>query len=73
MRTTRRIQITILSALLGVATLLGIVSSSFASTRIGNAELQMWYRMRHTFHSNGGDNLNWVQWRNEVYFWFIYD
>jgi hypothetical protein len=48
-------------------------TASWASTRIGNAELQMWYRMRHTFHSSGGDNLNWVQWRNEVYFWFIYD
>ncbi len=45
----------------------------WGSTRIGNAELQMWYRMRHTFHSNGGDHLNWVQWRNEVYFWFVYD
>ena len=28
---------------------------------------------RHTFHSAGGDNLNWVQWRNEVFFWLIYD
>ena len=48
-------------------------SLAWASTRIGNAELQMWYRMRHTFHSAGGDNINWVQWRNEVYFWFVYD
>ena len=21
----------------------------------------------------GAMNINWVQWRNEVYFWFIYD
>lgn len=55
------------------ALLLMQVATVSASTRIGNAELQMWYRMRHTFHSAGGDNLNWVQWRNEVYFWFIYD
>jgi len=48
-------------------------TTTWASTRIGNAELQMWYRMRHTFHSNGGNDFNWVQWRNEVYFWFIYD
>jgi hypothetical protein len=73
MRTTRRLRLIALSALLGVATLLGAVTSAQASTRIGNAELQMWYRMRHTFHTAGGDNLNWVQWRNEVYFWFIYD
>jgi hypothetical protein len=60
-----------------LALLLGAVfyagSFAWASTRIGNAELQMWYRMRHTFHTAGGDNLNWVQWRNEVYFWFVYD
>ena len=72
-RTKRRIHLIVLSALLSIATLLGGATASWASTRIGNAELQMWYRMRHTFHSAGGDNLNWVQWRNEVYFWFIYD
>ena len=72
-RTKRRIHLIVLSALLSIATLLGGATASWASTRIGNAELQMWYRMRHTFHSAGGDNINWVQWRNEVYFWFIYD
>jgi hypothetical protein len=40
---------------------------------MGNAEMQMWYRTRNTFHSSGGDNLNWVQWRNEVFFWLVYD
>jgi hypothetical protein len=36
-------------------------------------ELQMWYRTRNTFHTNGGEDLNWVQWRNEVFFWLVYD
>src|SRR5262245_44329477 len=66
----RRWGIYILTVALGV---LLWSSALWASTRIGNAELQMWYRMRHTFQSAGGDNLNWVQWRNEVYFWFVYD
>jgi len=49
------------------------VATVWASTRIGNAELQMWYRTRNTFHTDGGDHVDWVQWRNEVYFWFVYD
>src|SRR6185295_5236202 len=72
-KTTCRIHWMVLSALLGIATLLGGATAAWASTRIGNAELQMWYRTRNTFHSNGGDDLNWVQWRNELYGWFIYD
>ena len=63
--------------IVSLALLLGEIlyagSLAWASTRIGNAELQMWYRMRHTFHTNGGDSVNWVQWRNEVFFWFVYD
>src|SRR5215203_2464806 len=56
--------------------LIGTLISTFdtwASTRIGNAEMQMWYRMRNTFHSDGGDHVDWVQWRNEVFFWLVYD
>lgn len=45
----------------------------WASTRVGNAELQLWYRQRHTFHTDGGRHVNWVQWRNEVFFWFVYE
>ncbi|MSQ48528.1 MAG: hypothetical protein EXR78_09150 [Deltaproteobacteria bacterium] len=59
--------------LLAITTLAGLSNTAWASTRIGNAEMQMWYRTRHMFHSSGGDNLNWVQWRNEVFFWFVYD
>jgi hypothetical protein len=60
-----------LGLLLGV--LIIITTDTLASTRIGNAELQMWYRMRNTFHTNGGENIDWVQWRNEVFFWMVYD
>ncbi|MSQ46952.1 MAG: DUF1302 family protein [Deltaproteobacteria bacterium] len=56
-----------------VGTLITTAHSTWASTRIGNAEMQMWYRMRHTFHTDGGNNVNWVQWRNEAFFWFTYD
>ena len=63
--------------LVSLGLLLGGVFSAgsllWASTRIGNAELQLWYRMRHTFHTDGGDHVDWVQWRNEVFFWFVYD
>lgn len=58
---------------LGVVSVMAWGTTVWASTRIGDMELQMWYRMRHTFHTNGGDDLNWVQWRNEVFFWLIYD
>jgi hypothetical protein len=59
--------------LLAITTLAGWSNTAWASTRIGNAEMQMWYRTRHTFHTAGGDNLNWVQWRNEVFLWLVYD
>lgn len=48
-------------------------TSTWASTRVGNMELQMWYRMRHAFHTDGGDHFDWVQWRNEVFAWLIYE
>jgi len=48
-------------------------TTTWASTRIGDMELQMWYRMRHTFHTDGGDHFDWVQWRNEVFGWLIYE
>ena len=63
-----------LSILLGLVFGIFITTTTtWASTRIGNAEMQMWYRTRNTFHSNGGNDFKWVQWRNEAYFWFIYD
>src|SRR5262245_1435315 len=63
-----------LSILLGfVVGIFGTTTATWASTRIGSAELQMWYRTRHTCQSNGGNDFNWVQWRNEAFLWFIYD
>jgi hypothetical protein len=59
--------------LLAITTYDGWSSTAWASTRIGNAEMQMWYRTRNMFHTDGGDNVNWVQWRNEVFFWLVYD
>ncbi|MGE0824965.1 MAG: DUF1302 family protein [Candidatus Binatia bacterium] len=61
------------SLFLFVASLFLAVSMSWASTRVGNAELQMWYRTRNTFHTDGGRHVNWVQWRNEIFFWLVYD
>ena len=59
--------------LLGLVGTLISTADTWASTRIGNAEMQMWYRTRNTFQTNGRDSVNWVQWRNEVFFWLIYD
>src|SRR5437867_8508420 len=63
----------VLSVLLGILSLLIWSTAVWASTRVGDAELQMWYRMRNTFHTDGGEHFDWVQWRNEVFGWFIYD
>ena len=52
-----------LSVLVGLVGTLLSTADTWASTRMGNAELQMWYRMRHTFHTNSRDSVNWVQWR----------
>jgi len=63
----------VLSVLLGILSLLIWSTAVWASTRVGDAELQMWYRTRNTFHTDGGEHFDWVQWRNEVFGWFIYD
>jgi hypothetical protein len=59
--------------LLAITAFAGWSDTAWASTRLGNAEMQMWYRTRNTFHTNGGEKVNWVQWRNEVFFWLVYD
>jgi len=58
---------------LGIMSVLSWSTTVWATTRVGNAEIQMWYRMRNTFQSNSGRDLNWVQWRNEIFFWFTYE
>ncbi len=59
--------------LLAITTLADWSNTAWASTRVGNAEMQMWYRTRNTFQTDGGNNVNWAQWRNEVFFWLVYD
>src|SRR6266516_3577074 len=63
----------VLSVLLGILSLLIWSTAVWASTRVGDAELQMWYRQRQTFHTDGGEHFDWDQWRNEIFGWFIYD
>ncbi|MBI3302615.1 MAG: hypothetical protein HYZ72_11170 [Deltaproteobacteria bacterium] len=46
----------------------------WASTRFGpDIEVQAWYRMRHTFQTDGREHFDWVQWRNEAFVWLTYD
>lgn len=63
----------IFRGLLGVIGVLWLSTSVGASTRVGdNVELQAWYRMRHTFHTDG-EHFDWTQWRNELFGWLIYE
>ena len=61
------------------ALLLGIISTlgstaAWAATRFGqDIEVQAWYRMRHTFQTDGSEHFDWVQWRNEGFVWLIYN
>src|SRR5690349_23616650 len=53
---------------------IGMASSAAWSTvRFGDdIEVQAWYRMRHTFQTDGKEHFEWVQWRNEVFAWVIW-
>jgi hypothetical protein len=62
-----------IGACLGVLSLVTWGTTTWASTRVGDMELQMWYRMRNTFHTDGGRHVDWVQWRNEAFFWLVYE
>src|SRR5262245_58319663 len=62
-----------LSVVLSLMGLLTWGTATWASTRVGNAELQLWYRDRNTFHTDGGRHFDWVQWRNEVFGWLVYE
>ena len=59
--------------LLSIVGMLTWGTTTWASTRVGDAELQLWYRDRNTFQTNGKDTFEWVQWRNEIFGWLIYD
>jgi hypothetical protein len=63
----------ILGTCLGVLGLITSITVTQASTRIGDMELQMWYSTRNTFHTDGKDKFDWVQWRNEVFLWLVYE
>src|ERR671918_350270 len=63
----------VLSVLVGTISLLTWSTIGWTATRLGNAELLMWYRQRHTFHTDGGEHFDWVQWRNELFGWLIYE
>lgn len=58
---------------LGIFSVITWGTTTWASTRIGDLELQMWYSTRNTFHTNGRDQFDWVQWRNEAFFWLTYE
>lgn len=54
--------------------LLAGYSTGWASTRFGSdIEVQAWYRMRHTFQTDGSEHFDWVQWRNEAFIWLIWN
>src|SRR5712691_10861795 len=61
------------AVLLSVIGILTWGATTWASTRVGDAELQLWYRVRNTFHTDGGKHFDWVQWRNEIFGWLVYD
>jgi hypothetical protein len=61
---------------LGVTLILGLLllpSLAWATTQVGDVELQAWYRQRHTFQTDSGEHFDWMQWRNEVFGWLVYD
>jgi len=55
-------------------TLLLFDSTARATERFkdGDIEVQAWYRMRHTFQTDGKEHFEWVQWRNEAFIWAIW-
>jgi len=73
MRATQTRKQIFLGTLLGVVGMLLWGATTWASTRVGDAELQLWYRDRNTFHTDGGKHFDWGQWRNEVFGWLVYD
>ncbi len=60
----------------GLVFVLGLLffpSLAWTTTQVGDMELQLWYRMRHTLQTDSFDHVEWVQWRNEVFGWLVYD
>src|SRR5437667_10425073 len=61
--------------LLSIGIILMWGTAAWASTRLfeGDVEVQAWYRMRHTFQTDGNNHFDWVQWRNEAFVWLIHN
>ncbi|MBI3796407.1 MAG: hypothetical protein HY268_05465, partial [Deltaproteobacteria bacterium] len=73
MRATQTRKPIVLSVVFSLIGMLTWGTVTWASTRVGDAELQLWYRDRNTFHTDGGKHFDCVQWRNEVFGWLVYD
>src|SRR5438034_8000253 len=60
--------------LLSIVMILLYSPTVWATTYLKNQdiELQAWYRMRHTFQTDGKEHFEWVQWRNEAFIWGIW-
>ena len=64
----------VLGALVGALGLLVWGTDAWASVRLApDIELQAWYRMRHSFETDGSEHFDWIQWRNEGFIWLTYD
>jgi len=63
----------VFSVLLGIVSLLTWCTGVWATTQLGNVELQAWYRQRNTFQTDGGEHVSWAQWRNEFFAWMVYE
>ncbi|HXG18628.1 MAG TPA: DUF1302 family protein [Methylomirabilota bacterium] len=63
------------AVLLSIIILLTAGATAWTSTRLagGDIEVQAWYRMRHTFQTDGTEHFDWVQWRNEAFVWLIHN
>ncbi|MGH7963173.1 MAG: DUF1302 family protein, partial [Candidatus Binatia bacterium] len=63
----------VLGMLLGIVSLLTWSTAVWATTQVGNMELQAWYRQRNSFQTDGGEHVSWDQWRNEFFAWLVYE
>ena len=64
----------VLGALVGALGLMTWGTDAWASVRLApDIELQAWYRMRHSFETDGSEHFDWIQWRNEGFIWLTYD
>jgi hypothetical protein len=59
---------------LGIIAVLLSTTTAWATTTFkdNDIEVQAWYRMRHTFQTDGKEHFEWVQWRNEAFVWTIW-